>query len=49
MNLETNQDTKFVAVPTDVSPQPLLYKNRFEDIRAGVNNNINDVINLLVI
>ena len=31
---------------TDVSPQPFYTKMVFEDIRAGVNSNVNDVINL---
>ena len=42
-----NQPRRPKVSNTDVSPQPFYTKMVFEDIRAGVNNNVNDVINLL--
>lgn len=42
-----NQPRRPRVSNTDVSPQPFYTKMVFEDIRAGVNNNINDVISLL--
>ena len=42
-----NQPRRPKVSSTDVSPQPFYTKMVFEDIRAGVNNNVNDVINLL--
>jgi hypothetical protein len=42
-----NQPRRPRVSNTDVSPQPFYTKMVFEDIRAGVTNNINDVINLL--
>lgn len=42
-----NQPRRPKVSNTDVSPQPFYTKMVFEDIRAGVNNNVNDVISLL--
>lgn len=42
-----NQPRRPKVSNTDVSPQPFYTKMVFEDIRAGVTNNVNDVINLL--
>ena len=42
-----NQPRRQRVSSTDVSPQPFYTKMVFEDIRAGVNNNVNDVISLL--
>lgn len=42
-----NQPRRPKVSNTDVSPQPFYTKMVFEDIRAGVTNNINDVISLL--
>ena len=47
LNEFRNQPRRPKVSNTDVSPQPFYTKMVFEDIRAGVNNNINDVINLL--
>ena len=47
LNEFRNQPRRPKVSNTDVSPQPFYTKMVFEDIRAGVNNNVNDVINVL--